>query len=580
VKRQGDAVIIGYDESHGEHWTIEDSRACRISPTSPERHAYSHLARLAAEFLGAQSRSVRPGSSLAEIDVLVVAEPDSGDDLRAIADNVARGTGLLCIVSEAGDAVADRMNSLIGRFGIRVTRQEIQARHPRYDYLMTHRAPCDSVTPHQATAGVRRVTCHRGVALECDGATSLVRAETGDTLLAVATHGAGRVAVLGSAESFSAPFIGEADNALLFLNLLGWLAGDPAGVLDRHKLDNALRDMTCTAGALENWGSFADSLVIDVRAHRDALRDVYRSRIDPYEDPERFIQEAELAFHELPIDLRRRIVDFRRHSNELGAIVIRGLPGDPDLPPTPARSREIPRRSTYLSEFWLSVFASPLGDPIGYHQEKSGALFQNVVPVKENADKLSSESSEGVLDFHTETAFHPQMPDYLLLYCLRPDPEHQAATLIAGSRMMVPQVPLKYRPVLFDQAFRTGIDYSFGSPSGQVGNGPIMSILQGDPFDPLMRLDPDLMIGLEPDADAALNALKAAINMVGHSIFLDESDLIIFDNYRAIHGRSRFQAHYDGRDRWLQRMYVLSDLGHVVEGRAAGGRVIRARFAL
>src|SRR5262249_28842600 len=107
--------------------------------------------------------------------------------------------------------------------------------------------------------------------------------------------------------------------------------------------------------------------------------------------------------------------------------------------------------------------------------------------------------------------------------------------------------------------------YSFGSPSGQVGNGPVMSILQGDPFDPLMKLDPDLMIGLEPDADAALNAMKAAIKAVGRSIFLDESDLIIVDNHRAIHGRSKFQAYYDGQDRWLQRMYVLSDLGHVTE---------------
>lgn len=578
-------MIIGYDESHGERWTIADSRAFELSPVSPERHAYSHLARLSSDFLGAESRRVRPGTSAADLDVLVVAEPDfsggADDDLTAVLGDVARGMGLLCVVSEADDFVTDRVNSLIGRFGIRVTRQEIQARHPRHDYLMTDRAPCDSVTPHQVTAGVRRVACHRGVAVECDDhAAPLIRAADGSVLLAVATHGAGRVAVLGSAESLSAPFVGEADNALLFLNLLRWLAGDSADPVDKQRLNGALSGMTCTAGALDSRADLTESVVLDVRAHRDVLREAYRSTIDPYEDPQRFIREAELAFHELPIELRRRIIDFKRESNDFGAIVVRGLPGDQDLPPTPARSRETPRRSSYLSEFWLSVFASPLGDPIGYHQEKSGAIFQNVVPVKENADKLSSESSEGILDFHTETAFHPQMPDYLLLYCLRPDPERQAATLIAGSRMMVPQVPLKYRPVLFDWAFRTGIDYSFGSPSGQVGNGPVMSILQGDPFDPLMRLDPDLMVGLEPDSDAALNAMKAAIKVVGRSIFLDESDLIIFDNHRAIHGRSRFQAHYNGQDRWLQRMYVLSDLGHVLEGREAGGRVIRARFAL
>jgi hypothetical protein len=583
-------VIIGYDESHCEHWTIGDSLASRISPDSPERHAYSHLAQLASEFLGAESRRVLrswQGSSLANIDVLVVPEPEfsgeADDDIRAVTGHVARGMGLLCILGEAGGEALDRINSLIGRFGIHATRQEIHSRHPRYDYLDTHRVVCDSVASHQVTAGVRKVTCHHGISIECDdGATPLIRAEDGSILLAVAAHGAGRIAVIGSAESFAAPFVGQEDNALVFLNALIWLAGGAAGIVDKQEISNVMSSMACTAGTVEDCpDSLEDSaLVIDVRPQRDALRAAYRSRIDPYEDPERFIQEALLAFHELPIELRRKVVDFKRNSNDFGALVIKGLPGDPNLPSTPARSREIPKRSTYLSEFWLAVFASPLGDPIGYYQEKSGAIFQNVVPVKENADKLSSESSEDTLDFHTETAFHPQMPDYLLLYCLRPDPDRQAATLIAGSRMMIPQVPLKYRPILFDPAFRTGIDYSFGSPSGQVGNGPVMSILRGDPFDPLMKLDPDLMIGLEPDADAALNAMKAAIKAAGRSIFLEESDLIIVDNHRAIHGRSKFRAYYDGQDRWLQRMYVLSDLGHVVEGREAGGRVIRARFAL
>ena len=582
--------MIGYDESHGEYWTIGDSLACRISPESPERHAYSHLAQLTSEFLGAESRRILKGwreAPLAEINVLVVPEPEFSekidDDIRTVTDHVASGMGLLCILSESAGTTTDRINSLIGNFGIHVTRQEIHSRHPRDDYLITHSAVCDTVAPHQVTTGVHKVTCHHGISLKCnDGAKPLMQTADGGILLAVATYGAGRIAVIGSAESFAAPFVGQEDNALLFLNVLIWLAGGPANTIDKQKLSNVLRSMACTARAVGNSTDSPpnSSLVIDVRSQRDALRGAYRPGIDPYEDTERFIQEALLAFHELPIQLRRKITDFKRKSNDFGALVIKGLPGDPNVPPTPAGSREIPRRSTYLSEFWLAVFASPFGEPIGYYQEKSGAIFQNILPVKENADKLSSENSESTLDFHTEAAFHPQMPDYLLLYCLRPDPDRQAATLIAGSRMMIPQVPLKYRPKLFDPVFRTGIDYSFGSPNGQMGNGPVISILRGDPFDPLMKLDPDLMIGLEPDADAALNAMKMAMKAVKHSIFLEESDLVIVDNHRAIHGRSKFRAYYNGQDRWLQRMYVLSDLGHVLEGREPGGRVIRTRFAL
>ena len=43
------------------------------------------------------------------------------------------------------------------------------------------------------------------------------------------------------------------------------------------------------------------------------------------------------------------------------------------------------------------------------------------------------------------------------------------------------------------------------------------------------------------------------------AIKLKPGDLLLIDNRRVLHSRNAFQAHYDGYDRWLQRIYLLAD---------------------
>jgi L-asparagine oxygenase len=37
-------------------------------------------------------------------------------------------------------------------------------------------------------------------------------------------------------------------------------------------------------------------------------------------------------------------------------------------------------------------------------------------------------------------------------------------------------------------------------------------------------------------------------------------DLLVIHNRKCAHARSRFEAGFDGRDRWLQRVYVRRSL--------------------
>ncbi|HEX3957273.1 MAG TPA: DUF4350 domain-containing protein [Trebonia sp.] len=560
------------------------------------------MATLSREVLCADNLRVLspwPDPAAPSVDVLILAQPehryaDTPDAAEAIAilDFVRDGGGLLLISgadAPAGETMAARLAEAVG---IQVTDVPLQSPVAGNECLLSDAVECTQAEPHPAADGVVRVTCHRGVVITCHGmARPVIVAPDGRVVLAAATYGSGRVAVIGSAEMFAAPHVGETDNAALYLSVLAWLAPDDKRD-DHHDSDTpggparaGLARRLLRTGSYSPQGTGLTDLrtarVPTVSAHqyRRELRRLYRADLSPYAQTGEFLAHAELAYHGLPECIKRAVMTFRDQSNDVGALLISGLPPDPVLPPTPDAPARVPDRDTHFSEFWLAMFCSPLGDQAGYAQEGGGALFQNVVPTRANASLLSSESSLVPLGLHTEIAFHPALPDYLLLYCLRPAPLNEAATLVAGVRGMLQTLPPGDRASLFRRAYLTGIDFSYSSPNGFQGNGPLVSVLHGNPFDPMLRLDPDLMLATDPEAQGALTEIALAAQSCVCTVNLDVADLLLIDNRRAVHGRSAFTARYDGCDRWLQRSFVLRDLGRFAAHRA-GDRVIRTMFAV
>jgi alpha-ketoglutarate-dependent taurine dioxygenase len=43
-------------------------------------------------------------------------------------------------------------------------------------------------------------------------------------------------------------------------------------------------------------------------------------------------------------------------------------------------------------------------------------------------------------------------------------------------------------------------------------------------------------------------------------LVLEAGQVIFIDNFKAVHGRRPFKAHYDGTDRWLKRVNLTRDL--------------------
>jgi alpha-ketoglutarate-dependent taurine dioxygenase len=273
----------------------------------------------------------------------------------------------------------------------------------------------------------------------------------------------------------------------------------------------------------------------------------------------------------MPTAVHDALVDFADFPHESGAVILRGVPVG-TLPPTPA-TPTTPAQKDPLSEFALLTVARRLGQPVGYGPEHGGDLVQNIVPTKTAHDRQVSTSSKVQLMFHTEAAFHPHRPRYLLLLCLRGDPA--AFTTLASIFEILPQLPLEVVDVLFQPRFRTAVDESYLQGRNNVLGAP-MAILSGDRARPSMVFDADLMVGIDEQADDSLRVLGEAIEMCHTAVALEAGDLLIVDNTVAVHGRSPFTPRFDGTDRWLQRTFVVSDLAPSAADRR--GRVITTHF--
>jgi L-asparagine oxygenase len=284
-----------------------------------------------------------------------------------------------------------------------------------------------------------------------------------------------------------------------------------------------------------------------------------------------FTRAAGHAGRLLPAEVHDALVDFADAGNDAGALLLRGVPVG-DLPPTPAAPSSAEKLNK-ISEFALLTVGRRLGQPVGYAPEHGGDLVQNISPVARDAERQVSTSSRSTLAFHTEAAFHPHRPRYLLLLCLKGDPA--AATTLCSVRALTAALSPRDRGVLATARFTTAADESYvGGPSSK--RSLPRAILSGDMAQPKLWLDADLMRGTDGEAQGALERLSALASELAVGVVLEAGDLLVVDNDVAVHGRSSFTPRFDGSDRWLQRTFVVAD--HTAADGERDGRIVSTRF--
>lgn len=237
------------------------------------------------------------------------------------------------------------------------------------------------------------------------------------------------------------------------------------------------------------------------------------------------------------------IFDFAR----LGCDVVEMLKNTP----TPAtHSFEITEELAEIDRV-LVDYARAWGRPFGYRQEQSGSVVQNIFPIKVTENDQISTSSRKPLEMHTETAFHPWLPQYVFLLCLRGD--GKAGTTFVDLEELITHLTQDEIKTLQEPIFTTSIDMSFLN-NEQSDKTITMPILYNNGTS--IKYDRNLMRSSDRGGMAVLDKLSELVEKLKVTYYLRSGQLAVIENWRTIHGRTEFTPRYDGSDRWLKRVLV------------------------
>lgn len=296
-------------------------------------------------------------------------------------------------------------------------------------------------------------------------------------------------------------------------------------------------------------------LELALKGRLDRMRD--KLHRDPHSCSAAYLEIAEndLASAVTP-DFVRSV---RAHIASSGfAVITTDL--DDVAPDTPADYRE-PYVGPYYPEAVLALVGRTLGTLCSYSVQHDGRIFHDIIPMQSHSTKQTFASSAIDLEMHTELAFVENPPDYLMLYCIRPDREGLAETHFYDSRLALTQVPKVLRDRLCEPGYAFDVDEgaTVEEARGQMGrNFPIIE----DQTLELLRYDIDLCTPVKPIYKDALSRLHEALKGMKISLRLRTGQLVVIDNRRIVHSRNVFKAHFDGRDRWLKRAFVRKSALH------------------
>jgi L-asparagine oxygenase len=315
--------------------------------------------------------------------------------------------------------------------------------------------------------------------------------------------------------------------------------------------------------------AFRLTLTEEERSNTRALaEELTRTPPGLLDDREWLVQARRLSCR-LPVRLVEAMREFRNDAGRNGVLSLARLPiAEGALPDTPS-ARDSVERAAALPASVAMLIGHQLGEVVAYRAEKQGALVQNIVPVRGLAGSQSNAGSVP-LKLHSENAFHPHRPDYIGLMCLRNDHEGRAGTLVSSVRKALPLLGEADVAVLRRARFVTEAPPSFRSGESTDPHPVLGGIAQ----DANIRVDFNATTALDGEAGQALERLHAALMRVSSSLVLGPGEMVFADNRLVVHGRTDFTPRYDGRDRWLHRIYVHLDNRRSLSHRVGAGPVL------
>ncbi|MFJ9518442.1 TauD/TfdA family dioxygenase [Kitasatospora sp. NPDC101801] len=298
-------------------------------------------------------------------------------------------------------------------------------------------------------------------------------------------------------------------------------------------------------------------------ADRPGLRSLLDSLVRRYDraDAPAFLRDAPGLGAALPLALHERLFQMRE-LDDTAALVVRGGPVGDGVPPTPGHWQDRVPGATRYQDFWLTLLASQLGEPVCWSTLQGSRLLGDVLPIKGEEEEQTGHGSATELAFHVEDAFHDRRCDLLALLTLR-NVDRVPTTLATTGSLDLAALDLD---VLFEPRFLISPDpeHLRGLPAADRPQPRLSAVLHGRRDSPALRVDPAFTRAPEADPAArrAFDGLCAQLADRLVPVEVPVGDVLLINNHRAVHGRRPFRARYDGTDRWLRKATVLRELSH------------------
>ncbi|MFH8295439.1 TauD/TfdA family dioxygenase [Streptomyces sp. NPDC018059] len=307
----------------------------------------------------------------------------------------------------------------------------------------------------------------------------------------------------------------------------------------------------------------------EIRPADDIIRTLAAQCAAP-DDPELLARLTDCR-DSLPARLTEVLAGARSRQSCPVTVVRRPAPAE-DIGETPPHWRARGGTATILHDLWLALVAVQTGEPICWQTLQDGRLFNDVLPIKDHEHDQTGHGSLSNLTFHVEDAFDDDRCDILALMCLRN--LDRTATTVATADLL--DIATEDREPLYQPRFavRPDPEHREEATSGKVQ--PVWRpVLFGD-AEPYLRVDPPYTT-TGPGDTVARRAFDRLCRQLERSlvpVYLRPGDLVLIDNYRAVHGREPFRPRYDGTDRWLRKLTLTFDLQRSLQRRQTGGRAL------
>lgn len=291
----------------------------------------------------------------------------------------------------------------------------------------------------------------------------------------------------------------------------------------------------------------------------------------PYVDSEVHLMETTRALHQhLSLEMMLEIKRFARDPKSPGFLLLENfplgaLPATPVNGDTPAQERK-----DFVAESVSLGLGSLLGDPIGYKWEKDSLLPHHVIPQPGGAYTQSNQGSKVFLSYHNDMVFDESLtynrfnPDFLVLFCAKPDAKGEAETRYSDARKILSKLTELEVERLREPVFRMASPSNYSrllSEDGIKWSNP-QAVISGSDDYPEIALGANGVVAIDQEDQVLLDKLYSTCNDpdVYTGAKLKKGQVLLVNNRKGVHARTVFEPSGCDDERWLIRANVRTDL--------------------